>query len=66
MDTIRRAFAAKLEQNRDLARKLLETGDAMLYEDSPGDPFWGAKGENYIGKAVMEVRESLRKKSETS
>ena len=57
--TIRKAFFAKFEQNKKLAEKLIETGDAILLEDSPDDLFWGAKGQNWIGKVVMEVRESL-------
>lgn len=59
--TIRKAFFAKFEQHKDLAKKLIETGDATLLEDSPDDPFWGVKGENWIGKLVMEVRDSIRK-----
>jgi predicted NAD-dependent protein-ADP-ribosyltransferase YbiA (DUF1768 family) len=29
-------------------------------EDSPDDLFWGAKGENWIGKLVMEVRTAIK------
>jgi ribA/ribD-fused uncharacterized protein len=58
--TIRKAFFAKFEQNPELAKKLIETGDAILLEDSPDDLFWGAKGENWIGKLVMEVRTAIK------
>lgn len=57
--TMRRAFFAKFLQNKDLAQKLVDTGDAVLLEASPDDLFWGEKGENWIGKVVMEVRAHL-------
>lgn len=63
VETIRRAFIAKFTQIPDLKSKLLETGDSILLEDSPDDLFWGAKGENWIGKSIMEVRELLRQNS---
>jgi ribA/ribD-fused uncharacterized protein len=52
-----------------MARRLLETGDALLIEgNSWGDIFWGAirnvhgslVGENNLGRLLMEVREELR------
>lgn len=58
---VRKGFMAKFTQNPDLGAKLLSTGDAVLFEDSPDDPFWGIKGENWIGKIAMEVREVLKK-----
>jgi predicted NAD-dependent protein-ADP-ribosyltransferase YbiA (DUF1768 family) len=60
-EVVRTAFFAKFRQNGQLAKKLLETSDAILYEDSPDDLFWGAKGQNMIGKLVMEVRDALKK-----
>lgn len=59
VDDIRKAFHAKFTQNKDLAEKLMGTGNAILLEDSPDDLFWGAKGQNWIGKIVMEVRETI-------
>jgi ribA/ribD-fused uncharacterized protein len=59
--TVREAFIAKFTQNQDLGARLLETGNAELLEDSPDDLFWGAKGENWIGRLVMEARERIRK-----
>jgi len=59
--TMREAFIAKFTQNRELGIKLLETGETELLEDSPDDPFWGAKGENWIGRLAMETRLKIRK-----
>ena len=57
---IRRKFL----QNTDLREKLLATGDAVLVEGNLwGDRFWGVclgRGENHLGKILMEVREELR------
>jgi predicted NAD-dependent protein-ADP-ribosyltransferase YbiA (DUF1768 family) len=43
---------------------LLETGDAELIEGNDwGDTFWGVcggKGNNFLGKLLMEVRKELR------
>ena len=59
---MRRAFLEKFVQNPNIAKKLLATGDALLYENSPHDLFWGMKGENWIGRILMEIREKLSKK----
>lgn len=63
-DIVRNKFA----QNIDLAKKLVDTGDATLIEGNDwGDEFWGAvfrdeqwDGQNYLGRILMEVREWLR------
>lgn len=55
---------AKFLQNHDLRLKLLETGEEYLIEDSPVDSYWGwgpdGKGDNNLGKILMEVREILK------
>lgn len=45
---------------------LLSTGDAVLMEDSPWDFVWGGRdvqggygGRNFLGRALMKVREEL-------
>lgn len=43
-----------------LRTRLLDTGDAVLHEDSPTDMFWGKKGEDWLGRLLMEVREEIR------
>ena len=54
----------KTLQHEYVRRKLLETGDRELVEDSWRDSFWGwgpdRAGENQLGKAWMRIRERLR------
>jgi ribA/ribD-fused uncharacterized protein len=58
------ALNSKFNQNPDLWRKLLETGDAVLEEGNWwGDTFWGVcrgVGENWLGLLLMELRDELR------
>lgn len=55
---------AKFEQNPDLRELLLRTGDESLEEGNTwGDSEWGTvngKGENKLGKILMQVRDELR------
>lgn len=55
---------AKVEQHEYVYKKLLETGDRELIEDSWRDDFWGwgyyRNGKNILGKLWMEVREEIR------
>jgi ribA/ribD-fused uncharacterized protein len=64
LDIMRRADHAKFSQHPDLATLLLATGEAMLIEDSPSEPFWGTgpdgQGYNWAGRVIMEVRDRLR------
>ena len=66
----------KFSQNEDLLEILLGTGDRILVEASPDDKIWGIGfksdeaegkeaewGNNGLGKALMKVRERLRKGS---
>jgi len=43
-----------------LKNRLLDTGDAILHEDSDTDMFWGKKGEDWLGRLLMQVREEIR------
>ena len=56
---------AKLEQNPYVERKLRQTGDLYMVEDSPYDDFWGwgpdKKGRNELGKVWMKLRDELKK-----
>lgn len=55
----------KLEQNPYVKKKLLETEDLLLVEDSPKDSFWGwgpdRKGRNELGKIWMKLRKEIQK-----
>lgn len=66
---------AKFSQNKDLRKFLLGTGDKVIVEASPRDCIWGIgmgkdnpkalnpstwHGQNLLGFALMDVRESLR------
>lgn len=65
----------KFTQNPGLQRALLATGDSVIAEASPRDRIWGIgmgasnplardmgqwKGENRLGRLLMEVRERIR------
>ena len=54
----------KIEQNPYVKKKLLQTGDYMIVEDSPKDDFWGwgpnRNGQNNLGKLWMKLREGLK------
>lgn len=56
---------AKFEQHTDLQDLLLSTGDEEIVENSPIDSYWGCgadgKGQNMLGKVLMQVRDELRK-----
>lgn len=60
----------KLEQHEYVQKKLRETGDREIIEDSSKDSFWGwgpdQKGENQLGKVWMRLREELRQKDTKS
>jgi ribA/ribD-fused uncharacterized protein len=65
-DRMRRVVRAKFGQNPDLAAVLIGTGDARLVEvgtvDNEANRRWGevnGKGENWLGKILMEVRSEL-------
>lgn len=56
---------AKVAQHPYVLKKMLESGDKELVENSWRDSFWGwgenKDGENQLGKLWMEVREETRK-----
>lgn len=66
---------AKFSAHKNLLDKLLATGDKILAEASPSDVIWGVgldasdprilnqetwRGENLLGKVLMEVRDKMR------
>lgn len=58
----------KIEQNPYVLKKLLETKDYLIVEDSPKDDYWGwgsdRLGENNLGKLWMKLREEYKNKTE--
>lgn len=64
VDVMRDILRAKVQQHEYVRRKLLETGDRELIEDSWRDDFWGwgpnRDGKNMLGRLWMEIREELR------
>lgn len=64
VDIMRCILIAKVQQHEYVARKLLETGDRILIENSWRDDFWGwgpnRNGQNMLGVLWMQVRTQLR------
>lgn len=63
IDVMLRGLRAKFA-NPNLRKMLLDTGDAILIENNPEDPFWSigdGSGESWLGKLLMQVRDEIRK-----
>jgi len=64
MAVMRAILIAKLRQHEYVRRKLLETGDREIVEDSWRDATWGwgpnHDGQNLLGKLWMALREDLK------
>jgi len=62
-EIMKNILRAKASQHEYVRRKLLETGDRVLIEDSWRDDVWGwgpnRDGQNLLGKLWMEVRSEL-------
>lgn len=54
----------KVEQNPYVKKKLLETENYIIVEDSPKDDYWGwgenREGDNHLGKLWMKIRDEIR------
>jgi len=63
---MRNAVLLKFSQNTSIKKRLLETGETTLIEGNNwGDDYWGfcfkkRRGQNYLGKTLMEIRKILR------
>ena len=59
-----KALKCKFAQHRNLAKKLVETGDKQLVEHTANDSYWGdggdGSGQNKLGKLLMQVRRELQ------
>ena len=64
IDIMRVLVMDKFTRNTGLRQKLMATRDAELEETNRwGDVFWGVcegRGENHLGKILMDVRAELR------
>lgn len=54
----------KFKQNQDIMKKLLDTGNEEIIEETVKENYWGCgpnhDGENNYGKILCKVREKLR------
>jgi ribA/ribD-fused uncharacterized protein len=60
---------AKFEQNPELKKRLIETGNSRLVEDSPRDAYWGGVVEgscNRLGQMLEELREKYKSEEKLS
>ena len=66
-DVMKKALRAKFTQNEELKALLLSTEAKPLEEASPTDSYWGTgkngKGQNRLGKLLMELRAELSAES---
>ena len=70
LDVMKRGAMEKFRQNRDLAERLVATGDAELVHHSDwSDVFWAVDrkhgGLNHMGRILMELRDHFREARET-
>lgn len=65
LEVMEELLRLKVKQNPYVLKKLLETKDYYIVEDSPKDSFWGwgedRNGENNLGKLWMKIRDEYKK-----
>ena len=63
-DVMRVVVCLKYAQNHELARQLVDTGDAVLIEHGFHDKYWAdggdGSGRNMLGLILMETREIMK------
>lgn len=64
-DVMLLAVKEKFSQHVDLQQRLLETGEREIIEHTANDSYWGdgggwGRGQNKLGKILMQVRGELR------
>lgn len=64
VEVMRKILLAKVNRHSYVQKKLMESGDRFLVEDSWRDDFWGwgedRKGRNELGRLWMSIRHDLR------
>ncbi len=64
LDKMYQAVYEKFQQNPDIRKKLIETGDEEIREMTDQESYWGVgpqlDGENHMGEILMRVREELK------
>jgi len=64
VSVMQRLLRGKVSQHELVRKRLLETGDRLLVEDSPTDSFWGRgadyTGQNMLGVLWMNIRKQLQ------
>ncbi len=64
VNIMREAIFAKFTQHRKLRKLLLSTGEAKIMEDTEKDDYWGdggsGRGQNILGRILMDIREILK------
>jgi ribA/ribD-fused uncharacterized protein len=67
LQVMKEILHAKVEQHPYVMKKLLESGERELIEDSWRDNYWGwgpnKDGENHLGKLWMEVTKEVVEKN---
>ena len=67
LELMEKILRCKVEQNPYVLKKLLETKDYIIVEDSPKDDYWGwginRTGENQLGNLWMKLREEYKNKT---
>ncbi len=62
-EIMKKAVLKKFQTHPDIREILLATADRLIVENSPSDYYWGCgkngRGENKLGKILMEVRNIL-------
>jgi hypothetical protein len=68
VSVMKEILLAKIKQHKYVEKKLMDTGDRWLVEDSWRDDFWGwgedGKGQNMLGRLWMEIRDELRSRND--
>ncbi len=68
LEIMKEILLRKIQQNPYVKKKLLQTEDRIIIENSKKDLFWGSgengDGENHLGKLWMEIRERIKMEPE--